>query len=146
MVHIFLPKLSWPTLRKIVLVIDKKICDLRLNAEILRSVELFARTVRGQNNSWYQNAFLTSHACFLFKSQYFFPIWIQIFGIYKHARKVRKSFFHIIPRPLTTNSSLCKLNPKVKNTWFFEDSFFSKRALTLFKKSTKKHLFEVGSI
>ena len=53
---ILLPKLFWPTMRKIVLVIEKNFWNSSLNAKnfakILRSLEQFIQTVKGQNNFW----------------------------------------------------------------------------------------------
>ena len=55
---ILLPKLFWPTAQweKIVLVIEKNVWNLRLKAEnlqkILRSLEQFIQTVKGQTNFW----------------------------------------------------------------------------------------------
>ena len=52
---ILLPKLFWPIVRKIVLVIEK---NLKFKAEgqefakFFRSLEQFIQTVKGQNNFW----------------------------------------------------------------------------------------------
>ena len=48
----------------------------------LRSLEQFIQTVKGQNNFWQQNAFLTCSWMFLISN--------RLEQIYKHAGKVRK--------------------------------------------------------
>jgi hypothetical protein len=61
-------------------------------AKILRSLEQFVGTVKGQNNFWYQNAFLTCSWRFLISNkseQLEFKLEKNI-GIKKHAGKVRK--------------------------------------------------------
>ena len=65
-------------------------------SKFLRSLEQFIQTVKGQNNSWLQNAFLTCSWRFLrldtleqLKSKL-----EKIIGIEKHAGKVRKLTFH----------------------------------------------------
>ena len=60
---ILLPKLFWPTVRK-------NCSSDRENSEgwfakILRSLEWFVFTVKGQNNFWWRNAFLTCSWRFL---------------------------------------------------------------------------------
>ena len=61
-------------------------------AKILRSLEQFIQTVKGQNNFWYQNAFLTCSWRFLRLDELekFKFILEKIIGIEKHAGKVRK--------------------------------------------------------
>ena len=52
---ILLPKLFWPTVRKIVLVIEKNLkfeAEGREFSKFLRSLEQFIQTVKGQNNFW----------------------------------------------------------------------------------------------
>ena len=49
---ILLTNLFWPTVRKIVLVIEKNFWNLRLKAEILRSLKQSIQTVKGQNCFW----------------------------------------------------------------------------------------------
>ena len=54
---ILLPKLFWPTVRKIVPGIEKNLAlkfeaEGREFAKILRSLEQFIQTVKGQNNFW----------------------------------------------------------------------------------------------
>ena len=53
---ILLPKLFGPTVRKIVLGIEKKLLKFEAEgqefAKILRSQEQFIQTVKGQNNFW----------------------------------------------------------------------------------------------
>ena len=70
---ILLPKLFWPTVRK------KNSCDreklLKIEAEglefenFLRWLEQFIQTVKGQNNFWQQNAFLTYSWRFLISNK-----------------------------------------------------------------------------
>ena len=62
---------------------------------ILRSLEQFVRTVKGQNNFWQQNAFLTCSWRFLISNkleQLEFKLEKNI-GIYKHAGSVKNLFF-----------------------------------------------------
>ena len=84
---------------KIVLVIEKAFSNLRLEgrefAKFLRSLGQFIRTVKGQNNVCYQNAFLTCSWKFLGSNkleQLEFELEKNI-GIQKHAGKVRKYLF-----------------------------------------------------
>ena len=59
-------------------------------AKFLRSLEQFIRTVKGQNNFWQQNAFLTCSWRFLIPNkleQLLFQL-AKIIGIEKHAGKV----------------------------------------------------------
>jgi hypothetical protein len=63
-------------------------------AKILRSLEQFVRTVKGQNNFWQQNTFLTCSWRFLISNkseQLEFKLKKNIV-IKKHAGKVRKCF------------------------------------------------------
>ena len=63
---ILLPKLFWPTVRKKNLVIKKTFeAEGREFTKFLRSLEQFVHTVKGQNNCWYQKAFLTCFWRFL---------------------------------------------------------------------------------
>ena len=60
---ILLPKLFWPTVRKNCSSDQEKLLKFEAEgrefAKILRSLEQFVGTVKGQNNFWQQNAFLT---------------------------------------------------------------------------------------
>ena len=51
-----LPKLFWPTVRKMVLVVEKKLLKFEAEspefAKFLRSFEQLIQTVKGQNNFW----------------------------------------------------------------------------------------------
>ena len=64
-------------------------------SKILRSLEQFIQTVKGQNNFWSQNAFLT--CCWRFlrldKLEQLKSKLEKIIGIEKHAGKVRKYIF-----------------------------------------------------
>ena len=76
----FFPKLSWPTVRKKCSSDREKLLQFVAEvwefAKILRSLEQFIRAMKGQNNFWYQNTFLTFLACFYIPI--IFPIWIII--------------------------------------------------------------------
>ena len=73
---IFLPKMFWPTVRN-----ELKNCpsDQEKNskfeaegwefAKFLRSLEQFIQTVKGQNNFWQQNVFLTFSWRFLISNK-----------------------------------------------------------------------------
>ena len=56
---ILLPKLFWPTVRK------NCSSDREKLSKFLRSLAQFIQTVKGQNNFWSQNAFLTCSLRFL---------------------------------------------------------------------------------
>ena len=60
---ILLPKLFWPTVRKNCSNDREKLLKFEAEgrefANFLRSLEQFVQTVKGQNNFWKQNAFLT---------------------------------------------------------------------------------------
>ena len=66
---ILLPKLFWPTVRKNCSSDREKLLKFEAEgwefAKFLRSLEQFDRTVKGQNNFWKQNAFLTCSWKFL---------------------------------------------------------------------------------
>jgi hypothetical protein len=63
-------------------------------AKILRSLEKFIQTVKGQNKFWYQNAFLTCYWRFFIynKLEQLESKLEKNIGIQKSARKVRKHF------------------------------------------------------
>ena len=68
-------------------------------AKNFRSLEQFIQTVKGQNNLWEQNAFLTCSWRFLRHDkleQLEFKLE-KIIGILKHAEKVRKYIFLHLP-------------------------------------------------
>ena len=54
---------------------------------ILRSLQQFVQTVKGQNNFWQPNAFLTCSWRFL-RSNKLEQLEFKIFGIQKHTGKV----------------------------------------------------------
>ena len=90
---------SDPQWEKIDLVIEKNFWNVRLKAEIfsnfLRSLEQFVQTMKGQNNIWWQNAFLTCFWRFLISNkleQLEFKLE-KIIGILKLAGKFRKFLF-----------------------------------------------------
>ena len=116
---------SDPQWEKIDLVIEKNFWNVRLKAEIfsnfLRSLEQFVQTMKGQNNIWWQNAFLTCFWRFLISNkleQLEFKLE-KIIGIQKHAGKVRK---YILP----ANYS--------RSIWKFSHSI------------TKRHLFRLARV
>ena len=67
-------------------------------AKILRSPEQFIQSVKGQNNFWYSEYFLTCSWRFLTsnKLEQLKLKFEKIIGISKHARKVRKSFTFVV--------------------------------------------------
>ena len=66
---ILLPKLFWPTVRKNCSSDQEKLWKFKAEgrefANFLRSLEQFIQTVKGQNNFWWQNVFLTCSWRFL---------------------------------------------------------------------------------
>ena len=70
---ILLPKLFWPTVRKNCSSDWEKLLKFEAEgrefAKILRSLEQFVRTVKGQKKIWYQNAFLTCSWGFLMSNK-----------------------------------------------------------------------------
>ena len=66
---ILLPKLFWPTVRKNCSSDQEKVLKFEAEgrefAKFLRPLEQFIQTVKGQNNFWWQNAFLTCSWRFL---------------------------------------------------------------------------------
>ena len=63
-------------------------------AKILRLLERFIQTVQGQNNFWYQNAFLScSWRVFIPNKLKQLEFKLEKIVIQKHAGKVRKCYF-----------------------------------------------------
>ena len=77
--------------KKIVLVIEKICANSQPSAsnfkKISQSLEQFVRTVKGQNNFWYQNAFLTYSWRYDKLKQLEYKLE-KIIGIQKHSEKV----------------------------------------------------------
>ena len=91
---ILLPKLFWPIARKSCSSDWEQILKFEAKGrefvKILRSLKQFVRTVKGQNNLWQQNAFLTCSWRFL-RSNKLEQLKLKLetnIGIQKHAGKV----------------------------------------------------------
>ena len=91
---ILLPKLFWPAMTKKCSSDREKLLketEGREFAKFLRSLGQFSQKVKGQNNFWYQNAFLTCSWRFLTSNtiERLFKLE-KIFGIREPPRKVTK--------------------------------------------------------
>ena len=87
-------------------------------SKCLRSLEQFIQTVKGQNNFWYQNAFLTCSWRFLISDKLEYLIRIQIekiVGIQKHAGKARKIYCTLAHLMIQQSNDLTSQN----NSSFF---------------------------
>ena len=83
--------------------------------KILRSLEQFVRTVKGQNNFWQQNAFLTcSWRCLrLDKLEILKSIWKKLLGLRNMQEKLENNLFSTFSRTGKTN------NPHFEKILFF---------------------------